>query len=69
LRPDNKNRENNPMHSSRLLVGIAVFRIFDFTKSGLTRRAKQGHDGIMAAGAQQAFIRTHHLDRRPIGSL
>jgi hypothetical protein len=54
------------MHSSRALVGIGFFRFYEID---LTRRAKQGHDGIMAAGVQQPSIRTHHLDRRPIGNL
>jgi hypothetical protein len=46
LRPVNKKRENNPMHSSRPFVGIGVFRIFDFTKSG--RRVGQNR-GMMAS--------------------
>jgi hypothetical protein len=54
------------MHSSRPRVGIGLFRFYEID---LTRRAKQGHDDIMGAGVQQASIRTHHLDRRPIGNL
>jgi hypothetical protein len=63
---ENKIRENNPMHRSRALVGIGLFRFYEID---LTRRAKQGHDDIMAAGVQQASIRTHLLCRRPIGNL
>jgi hypothetical protein len=39
---ENQNAENNPMHSSEAIGGITFFRI------GLTRRAKQEHDVIMA---------------------
>jgi hypothetical protein len=44
LAPANKKRANNPMHSSRPLDGIGLFRFFEID---LTRRAKQGQDGIM----------------------
>jgi hypothetical protein len=33
------------MHSSRLFGGIALFRFYEIR---LTRRAKQGQDGIIA---------------------
>jgi hypothetical protein len=64
LKAENKNLENNPMHSSRGLVGIAAFRFYE---AHLTRRANHWHDVIMAAtrsacrvskGAQR---RVHHL--------
>ncbi|MET4388413.1 hypothetical protein ABIB73_004176 [Bradyrhizobium sp. F1.4.3] len=48
-----KNLENNPMHSSRRLVGIVLFRFYE---TRLTRRAKQGHDVIMAGCDRQAAM-------------
>src|SRR4051794_23241438 len=37
------------MHSSRHVVDIGLFLNFRFYESDLTRRAKQAHDGTMAA--------------------
>jgi hypothetical protein len=48
---------------------LSALRIFDFFETRLTRRAKQGHDGIVASGVAQAPVSTHHLDRRSNGSL
>ena len=55
-----QNSENNPMHSSRLLQfqQLAAKRIaLLILRNPFTRRAKQGHDGTIAAhGTEEALV-------------
>jgi hypothetical protein len=52
----NKNRENNPMHSSEGSVRIELFRNFCFYEYCLTRRAKQGQDAMVAASVTRSAL-------------
>jgi hypothetical protein len=44
------------------LLGLRFFQTFCFYEFYLTRRAKQGHDVIMAAAMAQAPISRRHPD-------